>query len=493
MILNKIPLDDEKTFELLKKGDTDSVFQLESPGMKRLVKELKPSVFEDLGALVALFRPGPLEAGMVKDFVDRKHGRQKIEYAHPLLQNILKDTYGTILYQEQIMQIFQTLADYSLGDADMVRRMMGKKKLQQMAEQKVRFVKASSTKGMTEEDASHLFEQIESFAKYCFNKAHSSAYAFVAYQTAYLKAHYPVEWMAANLTSQANNQEKTQTYILQCQALGIEVLPPDINKSDADFTPDGNNIRFGLASIKNVGRGVVDEIMELRKEKEFESLYDYCERMDGRGVNKLTLEALIKVGAFSSIEKSRKQLIENMERINKDVAQKKAASKNGQVSLFAALGDQAQDIGLPTFELSGSSDDEYLDTEIQQFEHDLMGIYVSSHPLSSIRNTLKYLTTDTLSEIIQSPEKDKTVTICGLLSKVISKPTRKDPSKILKIGTIEDLSGGRVEFISFPKVTEQFGQILANDEKVILTGRVNVREGDEINIAVLEVQPNSKR
>ena len=434
--INKIPLDDEKTFELLKKGDTDSVFQLESPGMKRLVKELKPSVFEDLGALVALFRPGPLEAGMVKDFVDRKHGRQKIEYAHPLLQNILKDTYGTILYQEQIMQIFQTLADYSLGDADMVRRMMGKKKLQQMAEQKVRFVKASSTKGMTEEDASHLFEQIESFAKYCFNKAHSSAYAFVAYQTAYLKAHYPVEWMAANLTSQANNQEKTQTYILQCQALGIEVLPPDINKSDADFTPDGNNIRFGLASIKNVGRGVVDEIMELRKEKEFESLYDYCERMDGRGVNKLTLEALIKVGAFSSIEKSRKQLIENMERINKDVAQKKAASKNGQVSLFAALGDQAQDIGLPTFELSGSSDDEYLDTEIQQFEHDLMGIYVSSHPLSSIRNTLKYLTTDTLSEIIQSPEKDKTVTICGLLSKVISKPTRKDPSKILKIGTI---------------------------------------------------------
>ena len=190
---------------MLKKGDTDSVFQLESPGMKRLVKELKPSVFEDLGALVALFRPGPLEAGMTKDFVDRKHGRQKIEYAHPLLENILKDTYGTILYQEQIMQIFRTLADYSLGDADMVRRMMGKKKLQQMAEQKVRFVKASANKGMTEDAANTLFEQIESFAKYCFNKAHSSAYAFIAYQTAYLKANYPVEWMAANLTSQANN------------------------------------------------------------------------------------------------------------------------------------------------------------------------------------------------------------------------------------------------------------------------------------------------
>ena len=487
--INDIPLDDPKTFELLKKGETDGVFQLESAGMKRLVKELRPTVFEDLGALVALFSPGPLEAGMVKDFVDRKHGRQKIEYAHPLLEPILKDTYGTILYQEQIMQIFQTLADYSLGDADMVRRMMGKKKLQQMAEQKERFVKASASKGMTQDGASHLFEQIESFAKYCFNKAHSSAYAFVAYQTAYLKAHYPVEWMAAMLTSQANNQEKTQSYILQCQSLGIEVLPPDINKSDADFTPDGNSIRFGLASVKNVGRGVVETIMALRQEKKFESLYDYLERMDGRGVNKLTVEALIKVGAFSGLEKSRKQLVENLERMNKEIAEKKKHAKAGQVSLFDSLGENAQDLGLPTFELSGSSDDEYLDTEIQQFEHDLMGIYVSSHPLSSIKNTLKYITTDTLSEITQNPVKDKIVTICGLLSKVVTKPTRNDPAKLLKIGEIEDLSGGRAEFISFPKVTEHYGQILANDEKVILTARLNLRDTGEINLAVMEAQP----
>ncbi len=488
--INNIPLDDEKTFELLSRGETDTVFQLESPGMKRLVKKLKPTVFEDLGALVALFRPGPLEAGMVDDFVDRKHGRQKIEYAHPLLEPILKDTYGTILYQEQIMQIFQTLANYSLGGADMVRRMMGKKKLQQMAEQKGIFVRESVKNGMSEEGAIHLFEQIEAFAKYCFNKAHSSAYAFVAYQTAYLKAHYPVEWMAASLTSQANNQEKTQAYILQCQNMGIKVLPPDINKSDADFTPDGNNIRFGLASVKNVGRGVVEEIMELRKEKEFESLYDYCERMEGRGVNKLTIEALIKVGAFSQIEKSRKQLIENLERINKEVSQKRANKSTGQVSLFAMAGANAQDIGLPTFELSGSSDDEYKDTEIQQFEHELMGIYVTSHPLSSIKDTIKYLTTDTLSEIIQSPVKDKEVTICGLLSSIVSKPTRKDPSKILKIGTIEDLSGGRMEFISFPRVTEKFGQMLMNDEKVIISAKVQKRDGeDEISLAVNEVRP----
>ena len=386
------------------------------------------------------------------------------------------------------MQIFQTLADYSLGDADMVRRMMGKKKLQQMAEQKERFVKASASKGMSEAGASKLFEQIESFAKYCFNKAHSSAYAFVAYQTAYLKAHYPVEWMAAILTSQADNQEKTQQYILQCQSLGIPVLPPDINKSDADFTPDGNNIRFGLASVKNVGRGVVETIAKERSEKQFESLYDYCSRMDGRCLNKLTLEALIKVGAFSSVEKSRKQLMENYDRILKDVYSKKNAQSAGQVSLFASLGDAAQDLGIPTFELMGDSNDEYLDTEIQQFEHDLMGIYVTSHPLSSIRDTLKYLTTDTITEIIQNPENDKNVTICGLLTRVAAKPTRKDPAKILKTGIIEDLSGGRIEFVTFPKTVEKYGDMIQGEEKLIMNAKVQIRD-DELNLVVQDVKP----
>lgn len=486
--INHIPLDDPKTFELLKKGDTDGVFQLESGGMKKLVKDLKPSVFEDLGALVALFRPGPLESGMVKDFVDRKHGRQKINYAHPLLGGILKDTYGTIVYQEQIMQIFQTLAGYTLGGADMVRRMMGKKKLDEMAKQKTIFIEGAGKNGMSEADAAALFEQIESFAKYCFNRSHSAAYAFVAYQTAYLKAHYPVEYMCSILTSQADNQEKTQQYILQCQQLGIEVLPPDINKSDADFTPDGDNIRFGLASIKNVGRGVVEYIMNERKDKPFESFYDYCSRMDGRCLNKLTLEALIRVGAFSSIEKSRKQLIENYERVLKDVYAKRNAQSAGQVSLFAGLGDAAQDLGIPTFELTGNSDDEYLDTEIQQFEHELMGIYVTSHPLSSIRDTIKYLTTDTISEILNNPVNDKTVTICGLLSRVAAKPTRKDPSKILKTGMIEDLSGGRVEFVTFPKSVEKFGDLIQSEEKLIMTAKIQLRD-EELNIVVQDVKP----
>ncbi len=456
--------------------------------MKKLVKRLKPNVFEDLGALVALYRPGPLEAGMVDDFVDRKHGRQKIEYAHPLLENILNDTYGTILYQEQIMQIFQILADYSLGDADMVRRMMGKKKLQQMAEQKERFVKATQSKGMASEKAIGLFEQIESFAKYCFNKAHSSAYAFVAYQTAYLKAHYPVEFMCAMLTSVADKQEKTQQYILQCQSQGIEVLPPDINNSNSQFTPDGNNIRFGLASIKNVGEAVIEQIVKERKEKPFESFFDFCSRVDSKCLNKRTLESLIKAGAFSCLEKSRKQLLCNLDSIVEFVQNSAKAKSSGQVSLFSALsGDAQEELNIPTFQMQGSAEDEFADSEIQMFEKELMGIYVTSHPLSSIKDTLKYLTTQTITDILEAPKQDMNVTLCGLLEQISQKPTKKDPSKFIKTGFIEDLTG-RINIVAFPKVVENFGALIESEQTVILKAKVNIRD-EEINLAINEVRP----
>ena len=486
--INNIPLDDKETFELLSKGETDAVFQLESGGMKKLVKRLKPNVFEDLGALVALYRPGPLEAGMVDDFVDRKHGRQKIEYAHPLLENILNDTYGTILYQEQIMQIFQTLADYSLGDADMVRRMMGKKKLQQMAEQKERFVKASASKGMTSDSATKLFEQIESFAKYCFNKAHSSAYAFVAYQTAYLKAHFPVEYMCAMLTSVADNKDKTQQYILQCQAQGIEVLAPDINKSNSQFTPDNKNIRFGLASIKNVGEAVINQIETERKNKPFESFFDFCSRVDSKCLNKRTLESLIKAGAFTSIEKSRKQLLNNLDNVVEFVHNNEKIKMSGQVSLFSSLGEEQQEeLNIPTFKLNGSGDDEFSDTQIQMFEKELMGIYVTSHPLSSIKDTLKYITTQTIEDILENPKQDEIVTICGLLSQISQKPTKKDPSKFIKTGQIEDLTG-RIGIVAFPKIVETFGALIESEHKAILKAKVNIRD-EEINLSVIEVKP----
>ena len=486
--INGIPLDDKETFELLSKGETDAVFQLESSGMKKYIKRLKPTVFEDLGAMVALYRPGPLEAGMVEDFIDRKQGRQKIEYAHPLLESILNDTYGTILYQEQIMAIFQTLADYSLGGADMVRRMMGKKKLQQMAEQKSIFVEATAKKGMSAEASTKLFEQIESFAKYCFNKAHSSAYAFVAYQTAYLKAHYPVEYMCAMLTSVADNKDKTQQYILQCQAQGIEVLAPDINKSNAQFTPDGDNIRFGLASIKNVGEGVIEQIEQERKEKPFESFFDFCSRVDMKCLNKRTLESLIKAGAFSCIEKSRKQLLNNIDNAVEFVQTSQKAKSSGQVSLFASLGGEAQEeLNIPTFKLIGDSDDEFKDSEIQLFEKELMGIYVTSHPLGSIKDTLKYITTQTVSDILESPKQDQNVTICGLLTQVVQKPTKKDPSKFIKTGSIEDLTA-RIGIVAFPKVVENYGALIESEQKVIIKAKVNVRD-EEVNLAINEVKP----
>ncbi len=486
--INNIPLDDKETFEMLSKGETDAVFQLESSGMKKYIKRLKPTVFEDLGAMVALYRPGPLEAGMVEDFIDRKHGRQKIEYAHPLLEGILKDTYGTILYQEQIMAIFQTLADYSLGGADMVRRMMGKKKLQQMAEQKSIFVEATAKKGMSSEAATKLFEQIESFAKYCFNKAHSSAYAFVAYQTAYLKAHYPVEFMCAMLTSVADKQEKTQQYILQCQAQGIEVLAPDINKSNSQFTPDGDNIRFGLASIKNVGEAVIEQIEKERENKPFESFYDFCSRVDMKCLNKRTLESLIKAGAFSCIEKSRKQLLENIDKVVEFVQINAKAKSSGQVSLFSALGNDAQEeLNIPTFQMSGNSDDEFSDSQIQLFEKELMGIYVTSHPLASIQGILKYITTQTISDIFENPKPDATVTICGLLSQIVQKPTKKDPSKFIKTGTIEDLTS-RIGIVAFPKIVEKYGALIDSEQKVIIKAKINVKD-EEINLAINEVKP----
>ena len=257
--INNIPLDDKETYKMLVRGETIGVFQLESQGMINLVKRLKPDVFEDLGALVALFRPGPLGSGMVDEFVARKHGIKKVTYAHPLLEPILKDTYGTIVYQEQIMQVFQTLADYSLGEADIVRRMMGKKKVEEMQKQKGKFIELASTHhDMKPDDAATLFEQIEAFASYCFNRSHSAAYAFVAYQTAYLKCHFPVEYLSALLSSVSDNKDQTQLYIEEAQKYGIKVLPPDINHSYLEYTPDGENIRFGLAAIKQVGEPVVE-------------------------------------------------------------------------------------------------------------------------------------------------------------------------------------------------------------------------------------------
>lgn len=480
--INNIPLDDKKTYRMLTKGETAGVFQLESSGMKKLVRDLKPSVFEDLGALVALFRPGPLESGMVTDFVERKHGRQAITYAHPLLEPILKDTYGTIVYQEQIMQIFQTLAGYSLGGADMVRRLMGKKKVEEMAKQKEKFIEGAGKNGMSAKDATELFEQIEKFAEYCFNRSHSAAYAFVAYQTAYLKAHYTVEYLSALLSSVASDQDKTQAYIEEALKYGIKVLPPDINKSFAEFTPDENNIRFGLASIKQVGEIVVEAIIKEREENgDFESIYDFCKRVDSKCSNKRVMEGLIKAGAFSNMEKSRKQLLDNLEYIVATANKETQAKELGQCSLF-----DGADCAAPQFKLAGS-DEEFDDKQVQSFEKEFLGFYVTSHPLSSIRDKLPFLMTHKISDIAEVPN-DKIVTICGLITSSKQIPTKKDPTKFIKFITVEDLSG-KIEVVCFNKKLVEFGSYLQTEQKVIISGKVSRRDEESVSLILETAKP----
>ena len=482
--INHIPLDDKPTFDMLTKGETIGVFQLESQGMMSLVKRLKPDVFEDLGALVALFRPGPLGSGMVDKFVARKHGQQAITYAHPLLEPVLKDTYGTIVYQEQIMQVFQVLADYSLGQADQVRRMMGKKDQKAMEEQRGKFIEASAKHDMKKEDAEALFNDILNFASYCFNRSHSAAYAFVAYQTAYLKCHYPVEYFSALLSSVSDNKDQTQLYIQEAQKYGSEVLPPDINKSYLEYAPDGNNIRFGMAAIKGVGAPVVEAIIKEREENgEFKNIFDFCKRVDAKFVNKKSLEGLIKSGAFSNIEKSRKQLFENMEYIL-DVTAKEAKDRAmGQVSLFSALGND--DFSDSQYQLQGS-DDEYSDKEIQMFEKEFLGFYVTSHPLFSIRDKIQFLKTHNISEL-ESQAENSDVTICGLIINTRQIPTKKDPSKFLRFITIEDLTG-KAECVCFHNKLQEFADILVQDEKVIITGKVQHRGENSVSILIDNVK-----
>ena len=481
--INHIPLDDKPTYDMLVRGETVGVFQLESSGMTSLVKKLKPDVFEDLGALVALFRPGPLGSGMVDDFVERKHGRQAITYAHPRLEPILKDTYGTMVYQEQIMQIFQIMADYSLGQADKVRRMMGHKDPVAMAAQKGKLVEGSAKYGMKKEEAEDLFEKIENFAQYCFNRAHSSAYAFVAYQTAYLKCHYPVEYLSALLSSVAGDQDKTQAYIEEALKYGIKVLPPDINKSYLEYAPDGKNIRFGLASIKQVGEGVIEEIIKEREANgDYKSIYDYIKRLDTKCSNKKTLEGLIKAGAFASIEKSRKQLMDNIEYITATASKESKAKESGQGSLFDMLGDTSA-IEDAKFQLSGS-DEEYDARTLQNFEKEFLGFYVTSHPLSTIRDKLPFLMTHKITEIPEQPN-DKIVTICGLITGVKQIPTKKDPTKFIRFVTVEDLSG-KIEVIAFNGKIQEYGDYLQNEQRVIISGKVNRRSDDEPPSLIVE-------
>lgn len=488
--MDKLPLDDAPTYDLLAAGDTDGVFQLESSGMKTLVRDLKPSVFEDINALVALYRPGPLNSGMAKNFVDRKHGREAITYPHPSLQGILEPTYGTIVYQEQIMQIAQILAGYSLGRADLLRRAMGKKKADVMEKEREGFVQGCVANEVDAKLANDLFDVMSEFAAYCFNRSHSAAYAFVAYQTAYLKCHFPVEYLSALLSSVRDSLDKIQHYILTGRKMGILVLAPSVDISNVDFTPskDGTAIRFGLASVKGVGVGVVESIIRAREENPFESLEDFLKRCDTKVLNRKTMEALILAGALESFGYTRKHLMNNLETLFNYAEQAHRQAETGQASLFDLLGaDSAGEAPMSGLLLQGNAEEEYSDDEIQRHEKDLLGFYVSSHPLDSIKDSLPLMTTHRLSELYKLNDGD-VVRVGGLISSVQHRMSKKN--KPLMIGVVEDFTGER-EFIVFGKAVDTLKPLLNAGCKMILKAKISFRgdDSDQFSLVINEAFP----
>ncbi|MEL7142284.1 MAG: DNA polymerase III subunit alpha [Cyanobacteria bacterium J06631_9] len=489
--LDALPLDDPATFNLLAGGELAGVFQLESSGMRQIVKDLKPSGLEDISSVLALYRPGPLDAGLIPKFIDRKHGREKIDYAHKILEPILKETYGIMVYQEQIMKIAQDLAGYSLGEADLLRRAMGKKKIKEMEKHREIFIEGASKNDFPRKNANDLFDQMVLFAEYCFNKSHSTAYGFVTFQTAYLKANYPVEYMAALLTAISGDQDKVQMYIASCLGMGIQVLPPDVNRSGVDFTPLDNEILFGLSAVRNIGLGAIEALIESReKEGPFKSLPDLCDRVDLRAVNKRALEALILSGAFEGLESNRQQLMHDLELVV-EWAQSRAKDREvGQGNLLDMLSGlgAADDSSGPatTFESAPKAPavSDYDPQERLKLEKELLGFYISDHPLKNIQRSAKILAPIELAELGEKPEK---VTLSAIVMLSMVKPVTTKKGDSMAVVQMEDLTG-HAEAVVFPKAYARIGQYIKPDARLMIWGKVDRRD-DRIQMIIDDVQP----
>lgn len=472
-----IPMDNQKAFELFCSGDTTGVFQLESEGMKNLLKKLQPSIFEDIIALVALYRPGPIGSGMLDTFVRRKHGEEKVEYDFPELEEILKETYGVIVYQEQVMQIAQKLGGYSLGAADLLRRAMGKKKQEVMDAQKTIFLNGDGDKiagavklGYDEAKASALFDLIAKFAEYGFNKSHSAAYAVVSYQTAYLKANYPVEFMASLLSCELDKGEKVVTFIEECKKMGIEVLPPDINQSNNDFTVNGEIIRFGLGAIKNVGFGAIESIVNNRNENgDFKSIYELCERVDLRQANKKVMEALIKAGALDSLGKNRRQHLQVLENSLEQGQRRSKMKEQGILSLEDFLLDED---GGEEEEESYPNVEEMPENEMLTFEKEMLGFYVTNHPLARYSNLMKIYAES--SEKLAEKEDQEEIIVAGMV-KAVKQHISKSSGKRMAFVTLEDFYSD-IDVVVFPKTYEENGKFLEIDKIIFMRGRVSIKE-----------------
>ncbi len=469
LVIEDIPLDCEDTFDLLKAANTTAVFQLESRGMKDLINRLQPSNFEDIIALVALFRPGPLGSGMVDDFVNRKHGRARVVYPHPDLETILKPTYGVILYQEQVMQIAQVLANYSLGAADMLRRAMGKKKPEEMAKQRQIFTEGALARDVDEKTATYIFDLMEKFAGYGFNKSHSAAYALVSYQTAWLKAHYPSEFMAAVLSADMDNTDKVVTLIDDCSEMKLKVAPPNINLCKHQFTVDGDTIIYGLGAIKGVGEAAIDGVIEERDKKgEFKNLFDFCQRVDLRKVNRRTLEGLTMAGAMDIFKQHRSTIMATLPDALKIADQKSRDDQAGIQDMFgmdAVPDEQGNASGPESYTVQKDWSEELRLSN----EKTTLGLYLTGHPINRYLPELKQIVSGRLSEM--KPTKNATVIVAGLVVGMRVMTTKRGDK--MAFLTLDDRSG-RMEMAVFSEEFNANRENLAKDKLIVASVEVSI-------------------
>jgi DNA polymerase-3 subunit alpha len=478
LAIEDLPLDDPETYRIFTNGYTSGVFQFESPGMRDILRRYQPERLEDLCALNALYRPGPIQGGMIDDFIERKHGRRPVAYDLPELKEILEETYGVIVYQEQVMQIANRLAGYSLGDADLLRRAMGKKDPAEMDRQRARFIEGARARNFPLKKVEKIFDLMKEFAGYGFNKSHSAAYAYLAYVTAYLKAHYPVEFMAALLTSETGNTAKVVKYIGECRERGVKVLPPDVNSSDWSFTPDGEAIRFGLGAIKNVGQSAAESVMAARREVgRFRSLYQFTEKVDLTAVNRRMIESLIKAGAMDTLTGTRSQLLAAIDGALEHGQRAWKDRLSGQAGLFAAMAEEAEspDPPLPNVpekdKLAG--------------EKEMLGFYVTGHPLDEHLDKVKELATHDSSQL-EGLEKGAGVAMCGILTGIQRK--RNKEGKPWAAMQLEDLSG-TADLMVFTTQYERLLDQLVEDRAVLVRGQALPEEGGPAKISVQEIVP----
>ncbi len=476
-----LPLDDAATYDVFSRGFTSGVFQFESPGMRDILRRSQPNRLEDLTALNALYRPGPIQGGMIDDFIDRKLGRKAVAYDLPELKEILEETYGVIVYQEQVMQISNRLAGYSLGEADLLRRAMGKKKAEEMAAHRERFIKGAMERGFAQRKVEKIFDLMEQFAGYGFNKSHSAAYAFLAYVTAYLKAHYPVDFMAALLTSETGNTAKVVKYINECREMGITVLPPDVNASDWNFTPDGAAIRFGLGAVKNLGVHAVDAIRKAREEiNRFRTIYEFCDKVDLSCLNRRMIESLIRAGAMDSLEGNRAQLYAAVESAMEAGQRAQRDRLSGQGGLFGDLDDGQAEPERPLPDLPDLQLREKLTGE-----KEMLGFYVTGHPLDQYEEKVRDLATHD-SGSLEGLEKGVEVKLCGVFTNIQRKRNRDQ--KLWAAMQLEDRNGS-VEALCFASAYERLSAMVVEDKPVLVYGLVLPEEGGPPKISVQEITP----